>query len=931
MTVQSARSSSLVHLALAALGATAVAVALSVGIDTNLRWTIYLLFVPIFFGGLFFTRSSLIIATVLIVPFVLLEGSYISYRYFFGVRTSVSLPIVLLFLLGHVSRERKLPEMGKYRALWFIVLAILGLELVPHLTCPDLEIALLRLQQSYVEGAVWFVAGLALFRTEIDFRRLLWVLILTGVALSFLHYTFVVTGTPVLDPVIAKRAESADWRYGGPLANPNNLAAYYAMFLPGTVLLAFVERRRLLKMLALVAAVCMAPSLFLTASRGGLLTAAVSVVLMFALARTQSGKGLALFPLIALVMAATYYLLVTRFADFFALSVERLQERGLEDVRTELWAVTIDMIVANPLGLGLSYTHFAEEIITNRPGMFYSTPHNIYLEFATVSGIPGLIAMLALVFSVFRDGLRGIVSRVVPRRDRGVMLAMLTALVAFLMAGNTEPVYFNGPKLNHIFWLVAGAVVVAWRRIQHMEEVAGAPAAPQEIAPKRRMLVGTVAMLGLALGLSGCGAGASAGRPDLPLSPEAIPVGDAPVEGPAGAPVTIVELSDFECPYCAKVQPTLRELQERYPGKLRLVFKNNPLGFHKQAREAALAGLAAQRQGRFAAMKALLFANQRALTADKLVAYAGQAGLDLAQFRTDVSDPLLKAHVDADTALAEKLSAPSTPTFFVNGQLLTGAKPLDAFVAIIDEELEKAERLAAYGVPADRVSEALTWLNLRAADVREPKTATRPKERPKAADPKLTAVGFSRESPRRGPDDALVTLVVFHDYQCPYCGRLDRTLGELEQRYPGQLRVVLRHLPLQFHKDARLAAEAAMAAGDQGRYWDFHAQLVLAPRELSRADLVRVARELGLDSLRFQDALDRGKFRSFVGSDLAEAARLGVTATPTCFVNGRIVRGAKPADDIARVIDAELARARQVQAEEGLHGDALYERLVDRE
>lgn len=427
----------------------------------------------------------------------------------------------------------------------------------------------------------------------------------------------------------------------------------------------------------------------------------------------------------------------------------------------------------------------------------------------------------------------------------------------------------------------------------------------------------------LAAALDACAPAMQVG-PAPPPSP--LPLGDAPAEGAADAPLTLVEFSDFQCPFCAKVQPTLRELLALYPGRIRHVFKNNPLAMHKEARSAALAGLAAARQGRWGPMRDALFANHRALKTDDLMRYAEAAGLDMARFRTDVSDPLLAAHLDGDMALAAKLGATGTPTFFVNGRKLSGSQPLEAFKELVDDELRRADALIAHGMPTAQVSAALTWLEQEGAP---PTPAPQPKQAARV-EPDTLAVRFTAEHPWRGAADPLVTMVIFLDYQCPYCARLDRTTDELLKTYDGTLRVVIRHLPLAFHKDAHLAAQAAMAAGEQGRYWDYHARLLTDTRALARADLIRVGRELGLDTVRLAAALSDGRFASFVSRDVKEAEGLGVRATPTAVINGRVVRGAKPAGDFAKIIDEELARARGVSEQEGLKGEALYERLLER-
>ena len=160
-----------------------------------------------------------------------------------------------------------------------------------------------------------------------------------------------------------------------------------------------------------------------------------------------------------------------------------------------------------------------------------------------------------------------------------------------------------------------------------------------------------------------------------------------PSRGPASAPVTIVEFSDFQCPYCARVGPTLDQLLERYPDQIRIVFRHLPLAFHEQARLAAQASFCAEGAGLFWEYHDQLFANQRALQRSQLIDYASLLELDTEAFETCMDSPEAQARVDADLAAAEALGATGTPAFFINGIGLSGAQPLEAFEAIISEEL----------------------------------------------------------------------------------------------------------------------------------------------------------------------------------------------------------------------------------------------------
>jgi protein-disulfide isomerase len=167
---------------------------------------------------------------------------------------------------------------------------------------------------------------------------------------------------------------------------------------------------------------------------------------------------------------------------------------------------------------------------------------------------------------------------------------------------------------------------------------------------------------------------------------------DDPVRGPADAPVEIIEFSDFQCPFCGRVKPTLDRLRKQYEGRIKIVFRNFPLtSIHPQAYSAAEAAECARRQGKFWEYHDALFANQRALTPDDLKKHAADLGLDTAAFAACLDGGQAKARVDADLDAAQALGLTSTPAFFVNGRFLSGAQPYEAFDKIVLEELKRAK------------------------------------------------------------------------------------------------------------------------------------------------------------------------------------------------------------------------------------------------
>ena len=380
-----------------------------------------------------------------------------------------------------------------------------------------------------------------------------------------------------------------------------------------------------------------------------------------------------------------------------------------------------------------------------------------------------------------------------------------------------------------------------------------------------------------------------------------VPTLDAPVRGGGQPKVTVVEFGDFQCPFSARVHPTLQALLKTYGPDVALVFRHNPLPFHDNAVPAALAAEAARQQGKFWEMHDKLFAHPTELDRASLDRYAAELGLDTARFKADLDAEVGegKDRIARDTDDAARFTTGGTPWFFINGRSLSGAQPIEVFKQAIDEEVRKANALLAAGTPRGDLYAALTRAGLD-------KKAEPPAAKPDP-DADLRIRVDVTGAPARGPADAPITIVEWSDFQCPFCVRAEETLTRLRQEYPDKIRFVWRDLPLPFHDQARPAAIAARAAGAQGKFWAMHDRLYAdqgAP--LGRERFEKDAGELGLDGKRFRAALDAEEGKSAIDADLLAATKAGATGTPTFFINGKVLSGAQPYETFKARIDDEL-------------------------
>ncbi len=177
--------------------------------------------------------------------------------------------------------------------------------------------------------------------------------------------------------------------------------------------------------------------------------------------------------------------------------------------------------------------------------------------------------------------------------------------------------------------------------------------------------------------------------------PVAISLANAPVRGPAGAPVTLVEFSDFQCPFCVAATPQLDALLKAYPSQVKLIFKQFPLDSHSQAALAAAAALAAHKQGKFWPLHDAMFAQKGNLSRQGILELAARAGLNMPRFQADLDSADVKREVARDIADGEKIGVDATPTLFIDGQRYNGPITIEKLKPILAAEAKHPARLGA--------------------------------------------------------------------------------------------------------------------------------------------------------------------------------------------------------------------------------------------
>ena len=374
-------------------------------------------------------------------------------------------------------------------------------------------------------------------------------------------------------------------------------------------------------------------------------------------------------------------------------------------------------------------------------------------------------------------------------------------------------------------------------------------------------------------------------------------LGDAQFEGKKDAQVLMVEFSDFQCPFCKRFyDQTYLSLKKDYidTGKVAFAYRHFPLGFHQNAQKAAEAFECAGEQKKQWEMHNAMFekgsGDGTGLNVEDLKKYAKDMGLDSSKFDSCIDTGKYASKVQKDLSDGQSFGVEGTPTFFINGEKVVGAQPYASIKAVIDKKLSGDDSVPAQAQPTQPT----------------PQAAPAPS---RIENPNID------DDPIKGKKDAKVTIIEWSDFQCPFCKRFyEQTLPSIQKEYidTGKVRLVFRDFPLGFHQNAQKAAEAGECADEQGKFWEMHNTMFEKGSGdgtgLNVDDLKKYAKDLGLDTKKFDSCLDSGKYASEITKDTQEGQTYGITGTPGFLVNGVPIKGAVPFANFKAVIDVELAK-----------------------
>jgi protein-disulfide isomerase len=385
-------------------------------------------------------------------------------------------------------------------------------------------------------------------------------------------------------------------------------------------------------------------------------------------------------------------------------------------------------------------------------------------------------------------------------------------------------------------------------------------------------------------------------------------------EGPENAKLTMVVFSDFECPFCQKYATSARALAKQFDKDLRSVYVMFPLNndcndalnkpFHPKACVAAEAAYAAKEQGKFWEMHDFLFQHQRDMTPESIVEFATAQGMDAAKIKDAIDNGVYTAQIKAQASQLIPTNSRGTPTVFINGKKALNVRwddpaqageflkgllnPTEEKKTEVKPSVTNAAALTQDFIVLDdgtRLEERLQNIATRLAAI-EIKSPNAP-PKPKGPDPNKP-YNFKLEGrPMLGPAAAPVTMVVFSDLTCPFCGQMSKVYEGLQKQYPEQLRVVFKSVVNPNHSFSLESLKAAQLAQGAGKFWEMH-DAVFENREKLSLDLLKeLAQKNGVDPAKFDEAMKDKSPGPVISEDLKEADANGIMSTPTVFINGR--------------------------------------------
>ena len=432
------------------------------------RWSLYIMFSPFLLFLYFAIKSSEIKIATLVVVLFFVESTFVYRRPLyentidFVLIGSSNILMVVLFL-SYLYQGKRFYLSKQLIVGWSLFFAFMTIPMAKTFLIDDLLLTdELIFHQTYVlEFMLLFIIGCLSFNSPTQCNRFFSFVVALGAVIAMCHLFSIFTGINLESvrggaAVGAHRdlSDATNWRYGGVFGNPNTMSAFYVMAVPVGITLFLNRSNVLVRGTVFFGMVVMLISLVFAGSRAGVIFLFLSLCLVVLLESHNLQRILSMLMLLLVLFVTSFTVMHFYYDDFLQRTIDRYSLVGVGDVRYELWRYTLEIIRDNPFGVGLHWSKYNTEIF-KAGGIDLVSPHNIYLSVATKGGLMALVGFLVIVLSIVRTCIAGIKMNL-GREPQLASKLLLICLIGFLSFGLTEPLLFNGLKLNHFFALLLG-------------------------------------------------------------------------------------------------------------------------------------------------------------------------------------------------------------------------------------------------------------------------------------------------------------------------------------------------------------------------------------------------------------------------------------------------------------------------------------------
>lgn len=477
------KSEKIIIIIFAFLSAAIIGYLFSQSLMNNIRWTVYLFFGPLFIFLYVMIKKTLQKFLIILISIFFIDGILFT-KVALGDYVSLTLSFILgLFALirfneveENTNSNTNTNSNSNKLIIWSLMLFfIASIIAVINGIIRDSHYASANVKDFisyYIGFLIFFFGSYKAFNKKEEVLTLMEVILIFSLLISAGHLFSMLTGIQ-LQSIRSDMADDRDlmganWRYGGFLGNPNNLAAFYVISIPAAILAFLYSKKIRNKIISVFAIVSMSVSLFLLGSRGGLLFLALNLFISLFFWKFTLKKTIALATLLLIGAAITDQALDKYFSAQFEKTIKRFEKTGTQDIREKIWLETIDIIISNPMGLGISTYHFTDEL-KKRSGMTWSNPHNIYFEFAAQGGILMSVFFLMFAISSFIFLAKSFYKSE-DTNDKLIFGMIAIILSGFILFGITEPIFKNGHKLNYFLAIVIGAGLNAGLKFNYYDK-----------------------------------------------------------------------------------------------------------------------------------------------------------------------------------------------------------------------------------------------------------------------------------------------------------------------------------------------------------------------------------------------------------------------------------------------------------------------------